>query len=413
MPGSTFQTNPVSLHELLKQCHDGRLQLPDFQRSWVWDEERIVGLIASISRAFPVGALMTLQTGGGVAFKPRAVEGAPRTVRPEIAHALLLDGQQRMTSMYQVALRGEAVETRTVKNKRKTVWFYLDIAKCLDPGTDRIEAVVTVPPDRIVRKNFDRDVVLDLSSPEREYEALMFPVAETFRWGNWFMGFIQYAGARPDFVALSKTVQRFYTEIVQNFEQYQVPVIALGAHTSKEAVCTVFEKVNTGGKPLDAFELVTALYAADGHELRKDWYAKGAEKGRQHRLGETLRHGGQKVGEGILSGVANTDFLQAVSLFHTRERRREAAAGGRVGKDLPAVLATRAALLDLPLSAYRLYQDRVEQGFVRAAKFLHRLHIYRLLDLPYQSQLVPLAAVLADVEGALARIILHGVASVA
>jgi hypothetical protein len=34
----------------------------------------------------------------------------------------------------------------------------------------------------------------------------------------------------------------------------------------------VFEKVNTGGKPLDAFELVTAMYAAEGHELRKDWY---------------------------------------------------------------------------------------------------------------------------------------------
>ena len=47
-------------------------------------------------------------------------------------------------------------------------------------------------------------------------------------------------------------------------------MIALGSDTSKEAVCVVFEKVNTGGKPLDAFELVTAMYAAEGHELRKD-----------------------------------------------------------------------------------------------------------------------------------------------
>jgi uncharacterized protein with ParB-like and HNH nuclease domain len=73
---SMFKTNPVALGELLKNCRDGVLQLPDFQRSWVWDEERIKSLIASISRAFPIGALMTLEFGGETNFKPRPVEGA-------------------------------------------------------------------------------------------------------------------------------------------------------------------------------------------------------------------------------------------------------------------------------------------------------------------------------------------------
>ena len=77
MAGSTFQTNPVDLYKLLDDCHHGIVQLPDFQRSWVWDEDRIKSLIASISRAFPVGALMTLDTGGAVNFKPRPIEGAP------------------------------------------------------------------------------------------------------------------------------------------------------------------------------------------------------------------------------------------------------------------------------------------------------------------------------------------------
>ena len=77
MAGSTFQTNPFDLHKLLDDCHRGVVQLPDFQRSWVWDEDRIKSLIASVSRAFPVGALMSLETGGPVNFKPRPVEGAP------------------------------------------------------------------------------------------------------------------------------------------------------------------------------------------------------------------------------------------------------------------------------------------------------------------------------------------------
>ena len=54
MAASTFQTNPYQLKKLLEDCHDGSLQLPEFQRGWVWDEDRIKSLIASLSRAFPV-----------------------------------------------------------------------------------------------------------------------------------------------------------------------------------------------------------------------------------------------------------------------------------------------------------------------------------------------------------------------
>jgi|SRR5450432_1448518 len=93
MPGSTFQTNPIDLSDLLADCHNGVIQLPDFQRSWVWDEDRIKSLIASISRAFPIGALMTLDTRGPVNFKPRPVEGAPNEAKATSPQSLLLDGQ--------------------------------------------------------------------------------------------------------------------------------------------------------------------------------------------------------------------------------------------------------------------------------------------------------------------------------
>src|SRR2546430_6636026 len=102
MAGSTFKTNPFNLNELLEDCQSGVLQLPDFQRSWVWDEDRIKSLIASISSAFPVGALMALEAGGPVSFKPRLIEGAPPEARQAVPQRLLLDGQQRMTSLYQV-----------------------------------------------------------------------------------------------------------------------------------------------------------------------------------------------------------------------------------------------------------------------------------------------------------------------
>jgi hypothetical protein len=148
-------------------------------------------------------------------------------------------------------------------------------------------------------------------------------------------------------------------------------------------------------KALDAFELVTAMYAASGHELRKDWYGDDGVKGRHRRLAETLRPSGSEAS--IVASVSNTDFLQAISLFHTRDRRRAAEKAGKEGKELPAVTGNRQALLNLPLEEYKRYENQVEQGFVQAAKFLHMLHIYRIFDLPYQSQIVPLATILADI----------------
>ena len=394
MAGSTFQTNPYDLSKVLEDCHRGVLQLPDFQRSWVWDEDRIKSLIASISRAFPVGALMTLETGGDVNFKPRPIEGAPLAAKDMRPGSLLLDGQQRMTSIYQVSMRNKVVETVTPKKKKVKRWFYIDIRKALDSSIDREEAIIGVPEDRIVRGEFGREAGPDLSSVEQEYKLLMYPVTKVFDWDHWQDGFDK-AWRGDEFEPVREEFRRFKREVLENFKYYRVPVISLDRSTSKEAVCVVFEKVNTGGKPLDAFELVTAMYAADGHELRKDWYGDDQTKGRHRRFVDTLRPADSQAG--IMASVGNTDFLQAVSLFYTRERRRVAELAGKQGKELPAITGNRQALLGLPLAAYKQYEKQVEAGFLKAAKFLHMLHIYRIFDLPYQSQIVPLAAILADI----------------
>ncbi|WP_237210968.1 DUF262 domain-containing protein [Rhodococcus ruber] len=396
MAKSLFKTNPVPLQELLVDCEKGKLQLPDFQRSWVWDEERIRSLIASVSRAFPVGALMTLETGGGIEFKPRVIEGAPEKANEQSPESLLLDGQQRMTSLYQVTIRQQVVNTITPRKKKVKRWYYIDIRKALDPTVDREDAIFGVPEDRVIRSNFGKSIDLDLSAREQEFENLMYPISMVFEFPEWQKQCISYVmKSGGDFQERWSLLSEFEEQIIQNFTSYQVPLIALDKDTSKEAVCVVFEKVNTGGKALDAFELITAMYAAEGYELRKDWYGEGEKEGRYARLARAHRLADASTG--ILADVSNTDFLHVVSLFHTREKRREAEAMGKTGKDLPQVIGNRQALLNLPLEAYKKYQNQVEAGFVAAAKFLHRLHIYRIFDLPYQSQIIPLAAILADI----------------
>ncbi len=396
MKQTLFKTNPVHLEELLRHCGAGKIQLPDFQRGWVWDEERIKSLIASISQAFPVGALMTLEMKPGIAetFARRPVEGAEPAAESRMPEQLLLDGQQRMTSLYQTCIKRDVVETITPRLKQVKRWFYIKIEAALDARIDREEAIITVPEDRQIKSDFARSIDLDVSTPDLEYENMMFPVNQIFDWDDWQDGFVDYWANKGD-AARRQVFKRFKDEVLQNFKAYQVPVIALGSDTSHAAVCLVFEKVNTGGKPLDAFELVTAMYAAQGHRLRDDWLGTKNEQGMQRRLQAFGHTAGRKVG--ALEKVASTDVLQAISLLHTAQIRRAEMADGRKESDLTGVKATRAALLDLPLSAYLTYRDVAEEGFKTAAKLLHRLHIFQVRDLPYQSQLVPLAAILATI----------------
>ena len=391
---ASFTTNPVRLEELLRDCERGILKLPDFQRSWVWDEERIRSLIASISLSFPVGALMTLEIGGAVDFKARPVQGAPDDAETHEVRHLLLDGQQRMTSLYQTCMRRRIVETVTARHKKVKRWYYLDIEAALDPQRNREDAVVGVPEDRIQRADFGRTVLLDLSSPECEYKEAMFPVNQVFDWDAWQERFGDYWIAR-DQAVMRELFKHFKDNVLQNFKNYQVPVIALDRDTSREAVCLVFEKVNTGGKPLDAFELVTAMYSAQGFELRKDWLGENAGSGRQSRLSTFGRAADQDYG--LLEKIAPTDFLQAISLIHTRDVRDEVKAEDPERRDLPPVSATRQSLLNLPLDAYKTHAVAVEEGFKTAVKFLRMLRIYGVHDLPYQSQFVPLAAILMTI----------------
>lgn len=387
-----FTASSVHLTKLLSDAQSGALQLPDFQRSWVWDEERIRSLIASISRGFPVGAVMTLQTGGAINFRPRPMEGAPEHAKYVAPDALLLDGQQRLTSLYQVLLRGEVVETITPRKQRVRRWFYIDIEKALDPSADRDDAVVIVPESKKVTRDFGRVVDLDVSTIDLEVANEMFPVSALLDWNDWHQAYLK-ANIEDVSAALDR-MDRFRREIIEQFTNYLIPVIELGRTTSKEAVCVVFEKVNTGGKALDAFELITAMYAADGHELRRDWYGSDGTAGRQDRLRNALRL--PSASAGVLSGVGNTDFLQIVSLFHTRDLRQEAISEGKSGRELPQISVKRQTLLNLPLEAYLKYQEQAEEGLVAAAKFLINLGIFRVYDLPYQSQVVPLAAILAE-----------------
>ncbi len=375
---ATFKSNDTSIADILRQIDSGSVQLPDFQRGWVWDDHRIKALIASIMSSYPVGALMFLEYGGDtVRFRRRLFTGATKDATPDV---LVLDGQQRLTSIYNAMYCSTAVPTRTDKGQPIKRYYYLDIRKCLDGVTDTVDAILSMPEDHMLKSNFGRVVDLDLSMREREYAKLMFPLNIVFdapAWIEWTNGCKQYHGYEN--AEAMQLIDSFTSQVLVSIQMYKVPVISLDKDTPKEAVCQVFENVNTGGVSLTVFELVTASFAADDFGLREDW--EGDEK-----KGSVGRRGRMRKASRLLAGVSATDFLQAITLV---SRYWQWKANG------PAVSCKKKDVLSLELDDYKKYADLVEDGFVKAAHFLGEQRIFSTRDIPYTTQLVPLSAIYA------------------
>ncbi|BAY66810.1 hypothetical protein NIES22_69540 (plasmid) [Calothrix brevissima NIES-22] len=379
---STFDSTKTSLATLLNDIVVGKIQLPDFQRGWVWDDEHIRSLLVSIARAFPVGAIMLLEAGGDAKFKARPIEGVELTkaILSKL-EKLILDGQQRLTSLTQVLMFTQPVQTRDYKKKLLHRYYYIDIETALLGKEHYESAIISVDTDRTVRENFGRDLKLDLSTPEKEYENFYFPCNQLLNSDEWEEGLLAY-----DVTKFGRYAQ-FRKQVVNEFRNYNIPIIELSKENKKEAVCLVFEKVNTGGVSLSVFELMTATYAIDNVNLRDEWFGNAHEgiEGTQPHLRK----------QSLLREVQPTEFLQGLTLLHTWDKRREDLKAGKTGKQVTGVTAKREAVLSLPLDAYQKWKQPLTQGYWKAAKFLRQESFFSTNDLPYRTQLVPLAVVMA------------------
>lgn len=365
---STFSINRPFLQELLKEIGSGKIQLPDFQRGWVWNDDRIRSLIASVSREFPIGSVLTLKPEDtDVRFETRLIEGVNPTDVHREPDTLILDGQQRLTALFQVLMLGNVVFRQNIRGRQIRRYYYFDMEACVQNETDREDAIISCREGRSLQlpTSNGKTKTVDLSLAEAQYDNHMFPAHKIFDSADWRLGYMNHWNQNSDKI---KSLIKFEAEIIQRFNQYNIPVIALSG-APKEAVCLVFEKVNTGGVTLTVFELLTASLAAENFRLRDDW------ERRQKRL---RKH---KV-LGKLDGI---NFLQSLTLIATKNKNAR-------------VSCKRKEILELNLKCYEDWADQIEKGFVKAARFLHRQKIFHAKDVPYSAQLVPLTAILTDLD---------------
>src|SRR3989442_1475363 len=126
----------ASVEELVGMIERGELRLPEMQRRYVWRSTRVRDLLDSLYRGYPSGAILLWETDEEVPLQEMAVT---QQSNPYQSTRLLLDGQQRLTSLSAV-IRGESVKVRGRK-KPVELLFNLDHPDQLTVGGPRLEAL--------------------------------------------------------------------------------------------------------------------------------------------------------------------------------------------------------------------------------------------------------------------------------
>lgn len=259
-----FQANPAHLDYLLQRIHNGALAIPDFQRDFTWEARRTAALLRSMMARFPAGTFLFWSIGeDNTDFGWRPVAGAPeRTIAPK---EMILDGQQRLTSLYRAL--------NAIGDER----FFLDIRKFVAlPSTENPEGRLLETQD----VDFESAVFWH-PSDSKESRALevrkarvashTVAVDEHREFDEWLDDYAAAHATSMDEKATKSLLRKFRDYYLTPLKSYGFPVVTLPSNTRIEAVATVFETLNSTGKPLGPFELLTARFYPKGVHLRDLW----------------------------------------------------------------------------------------------------------------------------------------------
>jgi Protein of unknown function DUF262 len=244
-------TNPHKLKDLLGQVHNGDAALRDFQRDFVWEPSATQELVVSIANNYPAGSLLRIRNTHDL-FARREFQGAP-LLNGKKPNFLVLDGQQRLTSLYQ-AFYGTG-EHR----------FFVNLSELID-GVDFEEAIFHLRTTRLRAKRLDK--------PEVQAAELILPLGVLKGGAGGFSRWAREVARKLDNdtrIKLEDQLDAIEEKWISPIDDYLFPVVMLSDQTGADAVCTIFETLNRTGMKLSVFELLTARFWPKNVNLRQLW----------------------------------------------------------------------------------------------------------------------------------------------
>jgi len=225
----------------------GRIVLPEFQRSFVWDPRAVKQLLATCITGWPIGSLLVVPATEDLFFEVREIETAPKPTQPQL---VILDGQQRLTSLYQ-ALSGTGSFIYSVG---------VDILDSTG-SIDELETAIYADRSATWHRKFD--------TAAKQWQHRRIPIA-ALRTATAFYAWRDAAIPASDGVAREELAS-LYVKKLSGLDRFEIPAVVIDDEVHPEAIARIFERVNRLGQPLKTFDLMVARSYAQGFNLRDKW----------------------------------------------------------------------------------------------------------------------------------------------
>ncbi|WP_125670940.1 GmrSD restriction endonuclease domain-containing protein [Candidatus Methanodesulfokora washburnensis] len=258
----------LDMSGVLEDIENGKIRLPNFQRDFRWERSNITELIISLLNGYPIGVLLFWDVRGvgkENRLASRLFEGVDKD-KEELSSEeyLVLDGQQRLTSLYQLFYK-EFVKTKG----NREIKFFLDLNEIQNKKID--DCVKSYSKKDIQRKRLDQ--------PEEQMKNHLLPlnIILSDKLHDWIRGYMKYwpskegSGNADEATKMASFNKEFLSKgkPIHNLKNYKLHVIKL-EYRDLDAVATIFEKLNTTGLPLNIFEILTAKFYGTMN-LRNKW----------------------------------------------------------------------------------------------------------------------------------------------
>lgn len=223
----------ISIREIIEQVQRGQIRIPEFQRGFVWEPDRVAYLMDSIYKAYPFGSLLFWRT--KEKLKAERDLGPFKLPEPRADYPIdyVLDGQQRVTSIFGVF---QTELTMTPNSQWEDIYF--DLQAATNPQDPQF---VALKESEVVQgRHFPLNTIFDTTA---------------------------YRKATRDFD--DATAKRL-DDMQAVFKEARIPV-QLSSTDDKATVAIIFERVNRQGVELDTLQLLSAWTWSEEFQLREQF----------------------------------------------------------------------------------------------------------------------------------------------
>lgn len=242
-----FRSTQFTLRHLVDNIDRGDIALPELQRPFVWSNSKVRDLFDSMYRGFPVGYLLFWETGAEVGARQIGVEGKDARV----ARWLIVDGQQRLTSLYSV-LTGESVVREDYSESRVRLAFR---------PKDEHFAVADAATDK------NPEFLPDATELWRDYRGAVSGY------------FSRIESARGGVETLDRNSWEDAFDRVRDLQNYPFNVVELDSAVDEEQVAEVFVRINSEGVTLNQADFIITLMSVFWEKGRRQLedFARGCK----------------------------------------------------------------------------------------------------------------------------------------